>query len=152
MRLEITPNFITQEECALLNAWAYEGVVKKWLDVGISSGKLINKRLTSRLYGDRFEYPKEVIELSTKIRSFVGISNYSIIEGHGNRGVVVSFSKPGSDVYKHKDPKKAGLSALRCNIITQLILSITLQKLKVIHPEYCGCLVLMYPKKTGKME
>jgi len=92
MRLEITPNFITQEECALLNAWAYEGVVKKWLDVGISSGKLINKRLTSRLYGDRFEYPKEVIELSTKIRSFVGISNYSIIEGHGNRGVVVSFS------------------------------------------------------------
>ncbi len=77
MRLEITPNFITQEECALLNAWAYEGVVKKWLDVGISSGKLINKRLTSRLYGDRFEYPKEVIELSTKIRSFVISSSRS---------------------------------------------------------------------------
>jgi len=119
MRLEITPNFITQEECALLNAWAYEGVVKKWLDVSISSGKLTNKRLTSRLYGDRFEYPKEVIELSTKIRSFVGISDYSIIKEHGNSGVVVSFSKPGSDVYKHKDPKEAGLSALRCNIITQ---------------------------------
>lgn len=121
MRLEITPNFITPDECALLNAWVYTGVANKWLDNGVSANlKLINKRLTSRLYGHRFNYPKEVIDLSTKIRHFTGVDNYSIIEGHGKDGVVVSYTKPGGDVYKHKDPKNLmGYSALRCNIMTQ---------------------------------
>lgn len=119
MRLEITPNFITPAECSLLNAWVYEGVDKRWLDVGMSSGKLTNKRLTSRLYGHRFHYPEEVINLANKIRTFAGIKNYPKIDGHGNNGIVVSFTKPGGDVYKHKDPKWNNMSALRCNIITQ---------------------------------
>jgi len=119
MRLEITMNFITPSECALLNAWVYDGVAKKWLDNGKDIGKSTNKRLTSRLYGDRFNYPQEVIDLANKIRRFVDINNYSIITGHGNNGVVVSYTKPGGDVYKHKDPKEAELSALRCNIMTQ---------------------------------
>ena len=119
MRLEITPNFITPAECDLLNAWAYEGVTKKWLDNGVCTGKSTDKRLTSRMYGGRFEYPKEVIELSNKIRRFVGVSNYPIIMGHGNNGIVVSYTKLGGDVYKHKDPKNGWSSALRCNIMTQ---------------------------------
>lgn len=119
MRLEITPNFITPAECNLLNAWVYEGVDKGWLDSGICTGRTTTKRLTSRLYGHRFDYPKEVIELATRIRSFAGISNYPIINGHGKNGVVVSYTKPGGDVYKHKDPKELNMSALRCNIMTQ---------------------------------
>jgi hypothetical protein len=119
MRLEITPNFITPEECALLNDWVYEGVDKGWLDNGVCKGKVTNKRLTSRFYGDRFEYPKEVIELSNRVRSFVGVSNYPIINEHGKNGIVVSCTKPGGDVYTHKDPKERGMSALRCNVMTQ---------------------------------
>lgn len=119
MRLEITPNFLSQDECDVLNAWVYEGVKNKWLDKGICTGKSTDKRLTSRLYGQRFEYPKEVLELSNKIRNFAGVADYQIIEDHGKNGVVVSYTKSSGDVYKHKDPKHSGMSALRCNIMTQ---------------------------------
>ena len=120
MRLEITSNFITPEECSLLNSWVYEGVDKKWLDKGMCTGRVTNKRLTSRMYGGRFEYPQEILNLAKRIRSFVGIDKYPIIDGHGRNGVVVSYTKPGGDVYKHQDPKsKINFSALRCNIMTQ---------------------------------
>jgi hypothetical protein len=119
MRLEITSNFITLEECFLLNSWVYEGVDKKWLDNGVCKNVITNKRLTSRFYGNRFEYPQKIMDIAKKVRSFVGVSNYPIINGHGKNGVVVSYTKPGGDVYKHQDPKERGMSALRCNIITQ---------------------------------
>jgi hypothetical protein len=119
MRLEITNNFITPQECNILNKWAYEGVDKKWIDQGISRKLFTTQRLTSRLYGDRFEYPQEALDLSTRIRKFVGVDGYSIINNHGKNGIVVSYTKPTGDVYKHKDPKELGMSALRCNIITQ---------------------------------
>jgi hypothetical protein len=119
MRLEITRNFITPSECVLLNAWVYEGVNKGWLDIGLCKGKVTNKRLTSRFYGDRFEYPQEIMDIAKKVRSFVGVSNYPIINDHGKNGIVVSCTKPGGDVYKHQDPKERGMSALRCNVITQ---------------------------------
>jgi hypothetical protein len=115
MRLEITRNFITPDECALLNAWVYKGVANKWLAMGVHT----DKRLTSRMYGHRFEYPNEVLDLSCKIRSFAGIANYKLI-WVGRDGIVVSYTPPGGDVFSHKDPKSSiGYSALRCNIMTQ---------------------------------
>jgi hypothetical protein len=121
MRLEITPNFITPEECSLLNNWVYEGVDKKWLDNGISTGGIVtNKRFTTRFYGDRFEYPKEIMDIAEKIRNFAGVSKHEIINGHGKNGIVVSYTKPGGDLYAHKDGKsELNFSALRCNIMTQ---------------------------------
>jgi hypothetical protein len=119
MRLEITPNFISDSDCEFLNAWVYEGIDKKWLDNGLCTGKVTNKRFTSRMYGYRYKYPAKAIEISEKIRKFVGINNYSIIDNHGKNGIVVSYTKPEGDVYKHKDPKLNGMSALRCNIMTQ---------------------------------
>lgn len=120
VRLEITPNFISTSECEFLNSWVYEGVSKKWLDEGINAdATTTNLRFTSRFYGHRFNYPKEVIDLSNKIRDFAGVKNYPKIYEHGKNGIVVSFTKPGGDVNKHKDPKWNNMSALRCNIITQ---------------------------------
>jgi hypothetical protein len=119
MRLEITPNFISNADCEFLNAWVYEGIDKKWLDKGFSRGQKTNKRLTSRAYGDRYNYTEKIIELAKKIRDYAGISDYPIIHDSGKDGIVVSFTKPGGDVYKHKDPKLSNMAALRCNIITQ---------------------------------
>lgn len=121
MRLERHKNFLTPEECSVLNAWVDEGVEKKWLDLGISDGNhAYTKRVTSRLYGYRFEYPQIVLDISNRVRSFCGIGSYALIEGHGKNGVVVSCTFVGGDVYPHKDPLcKEGLSALRCNIMTR---------------------------------
>ena len=121
MRIEIVRNFAIQDEIDKLNSWAINGVAKKWLDVGITNYKFFtDKRLTSRLYGDRYEYPKTVLSLSERVRKFVGVENYPLIKGHGRDGVVVSYTLPGGDVYKHKDPKSStDLATLRCNILTQ---------------------------------
>lgn len=129
MRLERYKNFLSLEECYILNSWVDEGVEKKWLDLGITRGKNhserewnYTKRVTSRLYGERFEYPQIVLDISKRIRSFCGINNYGLIEGHGRDGVVVSCTFNGGDVYAHKDPKSetfVKLSALRCNILTR---------------------------------
>jgi len=120
MRIEIIPNFATQKEIQELNSWAEEGVKNKWLDIGISSNFFTNLRVTSRMYGARYKYPQVALDLSERVRKFVGISAYPFIVGHGRNGVVVSYTYPGGDVYKHKDPKSSdGLATLRCNILTQ---------------------------------
>ena len=113
------PNFATQEEIDALNAWAELGVRNKWLDLGISNNGPIN-RLTSRFYGDRYKYPQIVKDVSQRVRKFVGVDSYPLIEGHGQNGVVVSYTYNGGDVYKHIDPKSTdGLATLRCNVLTQ---------------------------------
>jgi hypothetical protein len=120
MRIEIIPNFATKEEIEALNVWAEEGVCKRWLDYGITQNTLTGKRVTSRLYSNRYEYPGFIRLLSDRIRKAVGISSFPLITGHGRDGVVVSYTYPGGDVYRHKDPKSAeGLATLRCNILTQ---------------------------------
>ena len=119
MRIDIYPNFATQEEIIALNEWVELGVKNKWLDDGIDEKGPIKNRLTSRMYSYRYEYPQIVRDLSDRIRKFVGIDLYPLIEGHGRDGVVVSYTLPGGDVYKHKDPSGMGMATLRCNILTQ---------------------------------
>ena len=120
MRIEIYRNFATQEEINALNEWVELGVKNKWLDLGIDGKNNTTRRLTSRMYGHMYEYPQVVMDVSKKIRTFVGVESYPLITGHGKNGVVVSYTYSGGDVYKHKDPKSFdGLSTLRCNILTQ---------------------------------
>jgi hypothetical protein len=121
MKIERYKNFLSQEDCNILNEWVDEGVEKKWLDLGISRGQFdYKKRVTNRMYGNRFEYPQIVLNISNRIRKFCGIDSYGLIEGHGRDGVVVSCTFPGGDVYEHQDPKSGiGLSALRCNVMTR---------------------------------
>ena len=121
MRLERHQNFLSQEDCNILNDWVDEGVKNKWLDFGISRKQSnYTKRVTSRLYGNRFEYPQIVLDISNRIRKFCGVDSYGLIEGHGRDGVVVSCTFLGGDVYKHQDPKNQNeLSALRCNVMTR---------------------------------
>ena len=120
MRLEIARNFLTPEECIALNEWVRQGVNCGWLDIGISRGKQTRQRLTSRLYGHRFETPEIVQSVSKKIRAYAGVAAHPLIEGHGRDGVVVSCTFGGGDTYAHQDPRSQnGLSTLRCNVMTQ---------------------------------
>ena len=131
MRIERHKNFLTPDECAALNAWVDKAVENKWLDLGLtvrsldSDIKLLDyeykKRVTSRMYGSRFEYPDIALEISNRIRKFCGVDSYGLIDdGHGKNGIVVSCTFPGGDVYLHRDPQsKDNLAALRCNVMTR---------------------------------
>lgn len=120
MRVALVKNFLTLRECAALNDWVRLGIDQNYLDVGFSQGASTDKRLTTRMYGHRFQYPAAVLQVAQRVREFVGIADTDIIEGHGRNGIVVSCTFDGGYVYKHQDPKALdGRATLRCNVLTQ---------------------------------
>jgi hypothetical protein len=118
----IIPNFITPEECNLLNQWTKNAVESKWLDVGVTTNSVVySSRLTTRMYGHRFDqYPDLAYIIRDRICNLLNIQYLPIsIFGGGKHGIVVSNTMPGGDVYLHNDPKEGEIEVLRCNIITQ---------------------------------
>ena len=116
-------NFINAETCGKMNEWVDEGIKNKWLDCGISrgSGWEYKKRITTRNYGHRFDYPTVTYEVFDKITAKLGLqTTQKSIVGGGKNGVVVSCTFPGGDVYAHTDPMEGtNLHVLRCNIMTR---------------------------------
>jgi len=119
----VLKSFLSQEEIAGLNSFVDAGIEQKYLDTGISQGKhQYAKRLTTRLYGDRFVYPEIVQSVFSRITDRLRLHGLKkSVAGGGRDGVVVSCTYPGGDVYAHQDPKEDGgeLDVLRCNILTQ---------------------------------
>jgi len=118
----IIPDFITSEECDILNQWVKKAINSKWLDCGITTnGAVYQTRLTTRMYSDRFDqYDDLAYTIRDRICAALNIHNLPIsIFGGGKHGIVVSSTLPGGDVYLHSDPKEGDIEVLRCNIITQ---------------------------------
>lgn len=123
-QLLIKHKFLEQSDCLLMNQWVEEGVKNKWLDCGLGLNTkgswTYNKRLTTRNYGDRFDYPEIVYKVFNQITNFLGVHNLEkSVSGGGKNGVVVSYTYPGGDVYKHMDPPENNKEVLRCNVMTQ---------------------------------
>jgi hypothetical protein len=115
-------HFVTSTQCNELNAWVDQAVQNKWLDKGMSrgSGWTYKYRLTTRAYGDRFEYPQVVYDVFAQITEALGLHDLSkSVSGGGRNGVVVSCTYSGGDVYPHKDPMEGECHVLRCNIMSR---------------------------------
>lgn len=122
MNVLVFKDFLKQNECCELNTWVEYAVKNKYLDCGISrgSGWEYKNRLTTRNYGDRFNYPKIVYNVFQRITEFLSIQHlHKSVVGGGKDGVVVSYTLPGGDVYLHKDPMEGTKHVLRCNVMTQ---------------------------------
>jgi len=122
MQILLKKNFLSPEECGVLNAWVDQGVAEKWLDAGTSyqSGRACTDRLTTRNYGDRFEYPAEVYQIFQRITDLLALHNVpKSVVGGGRDGVVVSCTFPEGDVYPHIDQMEGNLHVLRCNVMTR---------------------------------
>jgi hypothetical protein len=133
--VQIFKNFLTKEECEKLSEIALKGVEEKW--IGPSTNSVIGyilrhvglftykKRLTSRPYMRNKKYPEYVLEISNKVRNFMGIQKYPLILKyknfqHGSDGIVVSVTYPGGNVTEHCDLRSEdNWVTYRCNIITQ---------------------------------
>ena len=114
--------FVTPAQCSELNAWVDHAVQNKWLDLGMRQGLgWSNKnRLTTRAYGDRFEYPQIVYDVFAQITEALGLHDLpKSVVGGGRNGVVVSCTYAGGDVFSHIDPPEGDRHLLRCNILSQ---------------------------------
>ena len=114
--------FITQTQCDELNAWVKLAVENKWLDKGrdIRPSWDMTTRLTTRVYGYRFEYPQIVYDVFAKITESLGLQDLpKSVVGGGRDGVVVSCTYANGNVYEHIDPMEGDCHVLRCNIMSQ---------------------------------
>lgn len=123
MTIFVIKNFLSIDECNTLNAWVETAVQNKWLDNGLSMPDATwteTKRLTTRPYGDRFDYSPEVYAIQNKITNFLKIENLEkSVAGGGKNGIVVSYTITGGNVHKHIDPKEGELEVLRCNVVSK---------------------------------
>jgi hypothetical protein len=120
MRIEQHKNFLSLEECSALNSWVDLAVENNWMGPAVTSENNDNyKRFTTRRYGGNFKYPELVKDISNRVRKFCGVSDYNIVDGHGQDGIIVSCTLEGGDVHPHVDGAYDGLAILRCNIITR---------------------------------
>lgn len=116
----IIDSFLSNEECQELKSWAIKS--QSQFVQGISrnsNGEIIrtDTRLTNRM-SENIEYPELVYNIQSRLRILFGLEEAGLIEGHGKDGVVVSITKNGGDVYKHKDPNmNLSLSCLRLNVL-----------------------------------
>jgi len=119
--INVVKNFLSADECATLNKIAEQGIKEGWVSLGVNrKDYAYKKRYTSRMHMAKAEYPEVVRDISKKVRTFVGINEFPIIDGHGKDGVVVSVTFKGGEVYSHKDPRSLmGMPTYRCNVLTQ---------------------------------
>jgi hypothetical protein len=114
--------FLTQAQCDELNAWVGLAVGNKWLDRGRGENASwdLTTRLTTRAYGDRFEYPQAVHNVFAQITTTLGLQDLpKSVAGGGRDGIVVSCTYAEGDVYEHTDPMEGANHVLRCNIMSQ---------------------------------
>lgn len=128
MRIEVVKAFLSKEECDLLNQWVNVGIISGWLDKGHHfqnspthmRTRFTDTRLTTRMYGQRFNTPPEILAISKKVRCFVGVDTYPLVFGEGKDGIVVSCTFSGGKLLDHVDLRKYhDLAILRCNVLTQ---------------------------------
>lgn len=116
MRVEIRKNFLTPQECQQLTDLTEYGVANNLMTLGLNT----SVRMTSRLHPELYNYPQWVLDLSNRVRTFCGVTNYPIISGQGKDGIITNYTPPTGDVFAHIDSRSPdGMAALRCNIITR---------------------------------
>lgn len=116
MKVQIYKNFLSVEECELLNNSALHNI-DEWFGKSVSP---IKNRLTTRFVMKDKGYTPEVIEIADKVRKHVGVENFPIIKGHGSDGIVATITYQGGSVHSHLDPRSDdGLPTYRCNVLTQ---------------------------------
>lgn len=118
MTVLIFKNFINEEICNELNNWVLLGVKNKWLDVGQTCWKS-EKRKTTRMYGDRFNYPNIAYTVFENITKKLELHDLKkSVAGGGKDGIVVNYTPNGGDTFEHLDRKEGEFEVLRCNILT----------------------------------
>jgi len=130
IKVAVVKNYLDKESCEQLNQWVLDAIAQNKIGLGItipkeghySSSERITseKRYTSRMYSDNYEYPELVTSIFDRIKTELNLKNAIVSTNGGKDGVVVSCTYPDGDVYLHKDPKEGpGVSLLRVNILSK---------------------------------
>jgi hypothetical protein len=123
MRLvRIVRDYIPTAECDELNAWTLDACATGKMVPGIGQfGRRNPLRLTSRLVPDQnVEFPGLTWDIKARIEADFGLAKWSEpVHTLGRKGVVVTATTEGGDLYEHTDRVMGNEPhTLRCNVLT----------------------------------
>lgn len=123
MRIEVARGFVTPSECEELNNWAHFAIEQGWMSNSemLTSASVADRRVSTRVTGDRFEYPPLVYQILKRIRDTVDFGDAEIVDYQGKDGIFVNYTYPGvgGHLMLHCDGRPANnKSILRCNFLT----------------------------------
>lgn len=129
-KVAVVRNYLDKASCEELNQWMLDVIAQGKVGKGVTTAEGVHwtsaerivaeKRFTSRLYSENYEYPPLVKAIFDQIKTELNLKNATVSSRGGRDGVVVTCTYPGGDVYPHKDPKEGhGVSLLRVNILSK---------------------------------
>jgi hypothetical protein len=118
MNVVIFPNFLTIDDCGKLNDWAKDAIKKSIFNFGLDPDNVCRTRLTTRLSGNRFDYPSIVYLIAKRIEKFLQIEGFKKRLHGGKNGIIVNYVMTNGGVFNHIDAKQNGNHILTCNIMT----------------------------------
>jgi len=111
-KLKIYHNFISDQECEVLNTWILENKSKSFFKDAGMNGNRITTRYSNE---DEITYPKTAFEIRNKIISKLNLNNYK--KPPYPYGMVASCAFQGDTCYEHLDPIwYKGYTTLHCNV------------------------------------
>jgi hypothetical protein len=99
-KVTVIKNFLTKEECDLLNDWTSANKDMVWFRKGKGAD---NRKTTRYSSGFDFNYPEIIIQKFNKFRKKFNIEHLNKIE-QGRDGIINALSYEGSELELHTDP------------------------------------------------
>jgi len=108
---KIIKNFLSEEECNILNQWILDNNKKYFFKDANMGGK----RITTR-YSENIPFPKEAFSIKERLIKKLELSE--IKHPPFCEGMVASYAEIGDNLYLHKDPIwQDDLKTLHCNVV-----------------------------------
>ena len=108
---KLIKNFLSEEECTLLDKWIVDNKNKDFFKDANMNGK----RVTTR-YSENVPFPKDVFSIKERLINLLQLPE--VRHPPFYEGMIASYAPVGDNVYIHKDPIwEEGLKTLHCNVV-----------------------------------
>jgi len=113
-KVTVIKNFLTKEECELLNDWTLANKDMKWFRKGKGAD---NRRTTRYSNSFNFNYPEIIVEKFRQFRKEFNVEHLNIIE-QGRYGIINALSYEGSELELHTDPDYGDFQSFHITVQT----------------------------------
>lgn len=155
MLVKIIPNFIMQEEAAILNDYTFNSINENKFECGRTSFNG-NKHLVSR-FNKNLVFPEVAMQIKNRVQKLLRLENNDTNTLWNKSGIVVNCSFNGAKVIPHKDVRQGNKSLLRCNILSSAadkggVLTVENEEFKLDALSMYLCLVSEYTHSVSTIE
>ena len=113
-KVTVIKNFISKEECEILNEWTLLNKDMDWFKSGKGAE---NRRTTRYSNSNKFDYPQIILDKFNQFREDFKVKELNLIE-QGRNGIINAISYEGSELELHTDPSYGEYQSFHITIQT----------------------------------